>query len=117
MTARKNEQPILGTTMFDGEQAQRGFALNRMCFSFNDAANRRAFTQDEMAYCARFGLDTDQRDAVKRRDFLQMIELGGNIYYLAKLAGIFGLNVQDLGAQQTGVSVEVFKARLQQAGR
>ena len=45
-----------------------------------------------------------------------MIEAGGNIYYLAKLAGIFGLNVQDLGAQQTGVSVEEFRAKLLAAG-
>ncbi|HEU4624142.1 MAG TPA: protocatechuate 4,5-dioxygenase subunit alpha [Steroidobacteraceae bacterium] len=109
-------RPIPGTIVFDGEQAQRGYALNRMCYSFNDAANRRAFLEDEEGYCARYGLDKAQRDAVKRRDFLAMIELGGNIYYLAKLAGIFGLGVQDIGAQQTGVSVEVFKARLKNAG-
>jgi protocatechuate 4,5-dioxygenase alpha chain len=115
MIAVRNRE-IPGTTLFDGEQAQRGYALNRMCFSFNDATNRRAFLHDEDSYCARYGLDRAQRDAVKRRDFLSMIELGGNIYYLAKLAGIFGLGVQDLGAQQTGVSVEAFKARLQRAG-
>ena len=45
-----------------------------------------------------------------------MIEAGGNVYYLAKLAGIFGLNVQDIGAQQTGMSVEEFKSKLQSAG-
>ena len=48
---------------------------------------------------------------------LAMIEAGGNVYYLAKLAGIFGLNVQDIGAQQTGMTVEAFKTKLQQAGR
>jgi protocatechuate 4,5-dioxygenase alpha chain len=37
---------------------------------------------------------------------------GGNVYYLAKLAGIFGLNVQDLGAQQTSMSVGDFKDML-----
>ena len=31
---------------------------------------------------------------------------------VAKLAGILGLNVQDVGAQQTGMTVEAFKARL-----
>jgi protocatechuate 4,5-dioxygenase, alpha chain len=109
-------RPIPGTTVFDGSQAQRGYALNRMCYSFNDQDNRRAFLKDEAAYCAQFGLDPAQRDAVRRRDFLAMIEAGGNIYYLAKLAGIFGLDVQDLGAQQTGMSVEAFKARLQRTG-
>ena len=48
---------------------------------------------------------------------LQMIDAGGNVYYLAKLAGIFGLDVQDLGAQQTGMTKEAFKARLVAAGR
>jgi protocatechuate 4,5-dioxygenase, alpha chain len=110
-------QEIPGTIIFDGEQAQKGFALNRMCFSFNDADNRAAFLRDEDGYCAKYGLTAQQRAAVQRRNVLEMIEAGGNVYYLAKLAGIFGLNVQDIGAQQTGVSVEAFKAKLQAAGR
>ncbi|HEU4529849.1 MAG TPA: protocatechuate 4,5-dioxygenase subunit alpha [Steroidobacteraceae bacterium] len=107
---------LWGTTIFDGAAARRGYALNKMCFSFNDAANREAFRHDEDAYCRKFGLDEEQREAVRRRDVLAMIAAGGNIYYLAKLAGIFGLNVQDVGAQQTGVSVEEFRARLLAAG-
>ena len=110
-------QDIPGTIMFDGDQAQKGLALNRMCFSFNSAANRAAFLKDEDAYCQKFGLDEAQRAAVKSRDVLRMIEAGGNVYYLAKLAGIFGLNVQDIGAQQTGTTVDEFKAKLAAAGR
>jgi protocatechuate 4,5-dioxygenase alpha chain len=111
------KQEIPGTTIFDGTQAQRGFALNRMCFSFNSAANRAAFLADEEAYCDKYQLTAAQRDAVRSRNVLAMIEAGGNVYYLAKLAGIFGLNVQDIGAQQTGMSVDAFKAKLRQAGR
>jgi protocatechuate 4,5-dioxygenase, alpha chain len=111
------KQDIPGTIMFDGDQAQKGLALNRMCFSFNSAQNRAAFLDDEDAYCQRFGLDEAQRAAVKSRDVLAMIEAGGNVYYLAKLAGIFGLNVQDIGAQQTGTTVDAFKAKLAAAGR
>lgn len=105
-------RPIPGTTLFDGDAAQKGYAINAMCYSFNDAANRQAFLDDEDAYCARFHLTPAQKDAVARRDVLAMIEAGGNIYYLAKLAGIFGLNVQDVGSLQTGLSVEAFKQRL-----
>jgi len=108
---------IPGTTLFDGEQAQKGLALNRMCFSFNSAANRAAFLKDEDAYCQKYGLTDAQRAAVKSRQVLQMIKAGGNVYYLAKLAGIFGLNVQDIGAQQTGMTVEAFKRKLVEAGR
>jgi protocatechuate 4,5-dioxygenase alpha chain len=101
----------------DGDQAQKGYALNRMCFSFNSKENREAFRANEDAYCAKYGLTKEQREAVKSRNVLRMIEAGGNVYYLAKLAGIFGLNVQDLGAQQTGMSVDAFKRKLVAAGR
>jgi protocatechuate 4,5-dioxygenase alpha chain len=108
---------IPGTTLFGPEQAQRGYALNKMCFSFNQEENREAFRRDEEGYFDRFGLTEEQRAAVRARNVLAMLEAGGNIYYLAKLAGIFGLNVQDVGAQQTGMSVEAFKEKLLQAGR
>jgi protocatechuate 4,5-dioxygenase alpha chain len=103
---------IPGTPVFDGEAAQAGFAINAMCYSFNDADNRAAFKADEEAYMDRFALTEAQRQAVRDRDVPAMIRAGGNVYYLAKLAGIFGLNVQDLGAVQTGTSVEDFKANL-----
>ena len=62
------------------------------------------------------GLGSAQREAIRHRNVLELIGAGGNIYYLAKFAGIFGLNVQDLGAQQTGVTVDQFKAKLLRAG-
>jgi len=111
------KQDIPGTIMFDGNLAQKGYALNQMCFSFNRPENRQAFLKDEEGYCRKYDLTDEQRAAVKSRSVLQMIEAGGNIYYLAKLAGIFGLNVQDIGAQQTGVSVSEFKQKLEAAGR
>lgn len=105
-------QPVPGTTIFDGEQARKGYALNKMCFSFNDAANRAAFLHDEEAYCGRYGLNPPQREAIRNRNVLQLIAAGGNAYYLAKFGGIFGLDMQDIGAQQTGVTKEQFRAKL-----
>ncbi|SCY00361.1 protocatechuate 4,5-dioxygenase alpha subunit [Novosphingobium aromaticivorans] len=98
--------------LFDGDLATRGYELNAMCFSFNEKANREAFLADEEAYCRKFNLTPQQRKAVADRDVLAMLDAGGNVYYLAKLAGIFGLGVQDLGALQTGMSVADFKAML-----
>ncbi len=106
------DMPIPGTYLFDGRMASKGYALNKMCYSFNDAKNRQEFRADEVAYCDRFGLNDEQKRAVKNRSVLALLAAGGNVYYLAKLAGIFGLNVQDIGAQQTGLSVQEFKARL-----
>ena len=108
---------IPGTTLFDGAQARKGYALNKMCFSFNEAANREAFQSDEIGYCLRYGLNEQQRQAIRERNVLKLIAAGGNVYYLAKFAGILGLDVQDLGAQQTGMSKDQFKAKLLAAGR
>jgi len=106
------DAPIPGTYIFDGQAARRGYALNKMCYSFNAAANRAAFVADEVGYCDRYGLDAEQKAAIAARNVLALIAAGGNAYYLAKFAGIFGLNMQDIGAQQTGTTVEQFKARL-----
>lgn len=113
----KNEVPIFGTTFFDGNMARKGYGLNKMCFSLNEAAAREAFFADEMAYCDRFNMSEEQKQAVRDRDVLRLIELGGNIYYLAKFAGALGMNMQDIGALQTGMSLEAFKQKLVDAGR
>jgi len=110
-------QTIPGTTIFNGTEAQKGYALNKMCMSFNDAAHRAEFLRDEEAYCSRYGLNDRQRQAIRHRNVLELIAAGGNIYYLAKFAGIFGLDVQDIGAQQTGLSKKEFQERLLAAGR
>ena len=113
--SKSGRRTIPGTPVFDGESAQRGFAINAMCYSFNSADNRAAFAADEEGYMARFQLTPEQLKAVRERDVPAMIAAGGNVYYLAKLAGIFGLNVQDIGAQQTGLSVDAFKQKLRAA--
>jgi protocatechuate 4,5-dioxygenase alpha chain len=110
------EIPIPGTYMFDGKAAMKGYALNKMCYSFNNRENREAFLRDENAYCTKYGLNEEQRAAVKARKVLALIHAGGCIYYLAKFAGIIGLNVQDVGAQQTGLTVEEFKEWIRSQG-
>ena len=100
---------IPGTTIFDGKQAMKGYALNKMCYDFNKAENRASFAADEEGWMAKYGLNDAQKQAIRDRDILKMIEAGGNIYYLAKLAGIFKLTVQDVGGLQTGRTTEEFK--------
>lgn len=116
MNEETDGSTIPGTTLFDGEMAMKGYALNKMCYSFNEARAREEFLTDEDAYCDRFGLTDAQRAAIRDRNVLDLIALGGNIYFLAKFTGIFGLNMQDIGAQQTGMTLDDFKAMLVRAG-
>ncbi len=108
--------PIPGTIIFDGREAMKGYALNKMCYSFNAQENRDAFKRDEEAYMTKYGLNEQQKEAIRKRCVLDLIDAGGNVYYLAKFAGIFGLDVQDVGAQQTGMTKDDFKAMLARQG-
>ena len=117
MASKPALPPIPGTNPFDGEYAKRGYALNKMCFSFNAAENRAAFLQDPEAYMAQYGLTDAQKAAIRAKQVLQLLEEGGNAYYLAKFAGIYKLDMQDIGAQQRGMSKDAFKAMLVAAGQ
>lgn len=103
---------IPGTTVFDGKMAMKGYALNKMCYAFNQEKHRDAFVTDEEGFMESFGLNDEQKQAVRDRNILGMIAAGGNIYYLAKFAGIFKLSVQDVGGMQTGMTTEEFKKHL-----
>jgi protocatechuate 4,5-dioxygenase alpha chain len=108
--------PIPGTTLFDGEQAMKGYALNKMCYSFNRKECRDEYLRDPEAYFDKYELNEEQRQACRDKNVLKMIAAGGNIYYLAKFAGIYHLGVQDVGAQQTGMTTDQFKEKLRKAG-
>ena len=118
MTARQQKRTIPGAPIFDSDAARHGYALNKMCYSFNSKANRDAFVSDERAYCQQFGLNQEQTRAILERDVLSLIRAGGGVYFLGKLAGgVLGLDMQDIGALQTGMSKEEFKAKLVAAGK
>ena len=108
---------IPGTVLFDGAKATQGFYLNKLFHSLNDAAGRERFKADERACCEAFKLTEEQTEAVLARDLLKLLDLGGSIYYMAKLAGLLGLNMQDIGGIQTGQTTEQFQAYLDSQGR
>lgn len=108
---------IPGTFVFDGTRSRIGYQLNMFCMSLIDAGNRDAFRLDEDAYLDRFQLTPDQRAAVRGREWIRMLELGGNIYYLAKLAACDGLSFQQVAAAQSGVTEDEYLAMMVAGGR
>ena len=108
---------IPGTFVFDGQRSREGYWLNMFCMSLREEANREAFRADEEAYLDRYPLTAEQRDAVRRRDWLRMLELGGNIYYTFKLAACDGMTFQQLAAKQTGVTEEDYVEMMLAGGR
>lgn len=108
---------IPGTIVFDSRRARLGLSLNKMCGSLTSQENRDAFVADPNAYMVKFRLSEEQKSAVVNRDWMRMLELGGNIYFVAKIGLIDGLTVQEMNAQMTGVSAEEFVEMMKQGGR
>lgn len=108
---------IPGTTVFDATQSRLGYHLNMFCMSLMNAENRAAFKADEAGYLARFAMTAAQRRAVLDRDYNRMIELGGNIYFLAKIGATDGHSFQNLAAKMTGVSEEAYRSMMIAGGR
>ena len=108
---------IPGTYVFDGQNAYQAYGLNKLLFSFNHEVNRTAFADDPAAYADRFDLSPQQREALLTKDFLQLIRLGANIYYVAKMAVPNGVSVQDAGAAFQGITTDEFKAKLDASGQ
>ena len=103
---------IEGTYVFDGETAHSAFGLNKLLFSFNHAHNREAYAKDPAAYADQYSLTDAQREALLSEDFLEMIRLGANIYYLAKLAVPKGFSMQDAGAAFQKITTPEFQSKL-----
>ena len=117
MPPRRDYHDIKGTYILDGEHSRKGYQLNKFCMSLNQAHNREAFAADEAAYLNRFEVTPAQKQAVLDRDYLKLLQLGGNIYYTFKIASHDGSTMQDVGAQMAGISVEQFKQELLDGGR
>lgn len=108
---------IPGTYVFDGEHSRKGYALNMFCMSLNQDENREAFRADPDGYLDGHSLTAEQRQAVVDRDWLGLLQLGGNIYYTFKLAIFDGLSMQDVGASMSGVTTETFSKMMIDGGR
>jgi protocatechuate 4,5-dioxygenase alpha chain len=108
---------IPGTTVFDAERARRGYHLNMFCMALMKAENRAAFKASEAEFLQRFPMTQQQREAVLQRDWNRMIELGGNIYFLAKLFSTDGKSFQYTAAQMTGMSQEQYAQMMLAGGR
>jgi protocatechuate 4,5-dioxygenase, alpha chain len=108
---------IPGTFVFDAERSRQGYGINMFCMSLMKDENRKAFRANEAQYLKRFPLTPEQAGAILKRDYNRMLELGGNIYYTAKLGATDGHSFQHLAAVMTGMSQEDYAAMMLAGGR
>ncbi len=117
--AAKDYDDIPGTYVFDADRSRRGYHLNMFCMSLMKAENRKAFKANEEKYLdERFpGLSAEQREAILKRQYNRMLDLGGNIYFTAKLGATDGHNFQHLAAEMTGSTQQQYADMMLRGGR
>jgi protocatechuate 4,5-dioxygenase alpha chain len=108
---------IPGTFVFDAERSRQGYGINMFCMSLMKDENRKAFKADEADYLKRFNLTPAQAEAVLKRDYNRMLELGGNIYFTAKLGATDGHSFQHMAALMTGSTQEDYAKMMLGGGR
>lgn len=108
---------IPGTYVFDAERSRRGYGINMFCMSLLKEENRQAFRANEPGYLKQFPLTPEQTDAILKRDYNRMLELGGNIYFTAKLGATDGHSFQHLAALMTGSTQQDYAAMMLAGGR
>ena len=117
MALDKPYKDVPGTTIFDAEQARIGYHLNQFCMSLLRAANRERFKANERAYLDEWPMSEDQKLAILARDFNRCMELGGNIYFLAKLGATDGKSYQQIAASMTGMTEHEYREMMVSGGR
>src|SRR5438105_15739688 len=108
---------IPGTYVFDAERSRQGFGINMFCMSLMKEQNRKAFKANEAEYLKKFPLSAEQIKAILERDYNRMLELGGNIYFTAKLGATDGHSFRHLAAVMTGSTQEDYAEMMLKGGR
>ena len=108
---------IPGTRVFTAQRAKQGYQLNQFCMSLMKAENRERFKADERAYLDEWPMTEAQKQAVLDRDYNAMLDLGGNIYFLAKIFATDGLSYVQAVSTMTGMSVPDYQQMMLNGGR
>jgi len=110
-------EDLPGTWVFDAQRARKGYHLNNFFMSLMKAANRESFLADEAGYLAQFSMTDAQKEAVQKRDWNRLLELGGVVYCLAKLAFTDQHSYQYMAAEMTGMSEQEYVNMMLAGGR
>jgi len=110
-------EDIPGTRVFTAARARQGYHLNQFAMSLMKADNRARWKADERAYIDEWPLSDDQKQAVLDRDYNRLLDLGGNIYFMAKVFSTDGKSFLQAVSTMSGMSLEDYSAMMIAGGR
>ena len=110
-------EDIPGTKVFTARRSRQGYHLHKFCMSLMKPENRDEFRADERAYLDKFKMTEEQKQGVLDRDLTRLIDLGGNMYFLVKIASTDGWSAQKAVSSMSGMSAEEYATMMADGGR
>ena len=108
---------IPGTRVFTASRARQGYHLNQFAMSLMKAENRERWKANERAYLDEWKLSDEQKAAVLARDYNRLLDLGGNIYFMAKVFSTDGQSFLHAVSTMSGMTLEDYAAMMVAGGR
>ncbi len=108
---------IPGTRVFTAARARKGYWINQFAMSLMKAENRARFKADERAYLDEWAISDAAKAAILARDYNTLLDLGGNIYYLAKIFSTDGIPFAEAVSTMTDMSWPEYREMMMQGGR
>ena len=110
-------EDIPGTRVFTAARARKGYHINQFAMSLMTAENRARFKVDERAYMDEWPISDEAKAALLTRDYNVLLDLGGNVYFLAKLFSTDGFSFAQAVSTMTDMNFEDYTAMMVAGGR
>lgn len=108
---------IPGTRVFTAARARKGYWLNQFAMSLMTPENREAWKADERKYLENWSMSEDQKEAILARDYNRCLDLGGNVYFLAKVFSTDGLSFAEAVSTMTDMTFPEYREMMNKGGR
>jgi protocatechuate 4,5-dioxygenase alpha chain len=108
---------IPGTRVFTAARARKGYWLNQFAMSLMTPENREAWKADERKYLENWPMSDDQKEAILARDYNRCLDLGGNVYFLAKVFSTDGLSFAEAVSTMTDMTFPEYREMMNKGGR
>ena len=108
---------IPGTRVFTAARARKGYWLNQFAMSLMTPENREAWKADERKYLENWPMSDEQREAILARDYNRCLDLGGNVYFLAKVFSTDGLSFAEAVSSMTDMTFPEYREMMNKGGR
>ncbi|MBX9885610.1 MAG: protocatechuate 4,5-dioxygenase subunit alpha [Novosphingobium sp.] len=110
-------EDIPGTRVYTAARARKGYHINQFAMSLMKAGNRERFKADERAYLDEWSISEEAKQALLKRDYNALLDLGGNVYFLSKLFSTDGLSFAEAVSTMTDMTFPEYRDMMLKGGR